>query len=106
MDSATAISTMIERIVEGFAPERIILFGSHARGNASRWSDIDLLVVMKKAPDLRELTVEIRQTLSDLPVSKDIVVTTPERLEERSRMVGTVHRAAMLDGKTVYERPD
>ena len=61
---------------------------------------------MKKAPDLRELTVEIRQTLSDLPVSKDIVVTTPERLEERSRMVGTVHRAAMLDGKTVYERPD
>ena len=106
MDSATAISTMVERIVEGFAPERIILFGSHARGNASRWSDIDLLVVMKKAPDLRELTVEIRQTLSDLPVSKDIVVTTPERLEERSRMVGTVHRAAMLDGKTVYERPD
>ena len=106
MDSAAAISTMVERIVEGFAPERIILFGSHARGNASRWSDIDLLVVMKKAPDLRELTVEIRQTLSDLPVSKDIVVTTPERLEERSRMVGTVHRAAMLDGKTVYERPD
>ena len=106
MDSAAAISTMVDRIVEGFAPERIILFGSHARGNASRWSDIDLLVVMKKAPDLRELTVEIRQTLSDLPVSKDIVVTTPERLEERSRMVGTVHRAAMLDGKTVYERPD
>ena len=106
MDSATAISTMVDRIVEGFAPERIILFGSHARGNASRWSDIDLLVVMKKAPDLRELTVEIRQTLSDLPVSKDIVVTTPERLEERSRMVGTVHRAAVRDGKTVYERPD
>ena len=88
MDSATAISTMVDRIVEGFAPERIILFGSHARGNASRWSDIDLLVVMKKAPDLRELTVEIRQTLSDLPVSKDIVVTTPERLEERSHVGG------------------
>ena len=104
MDSAAAISTMVDRIVEGFAPERIILFGSHARGNASRWSDIDLLVVMDDVPNHHDTTVAILRKLSDLPVSKDIVVTTPERLEERSRMVGTVHRAAMLDGKTVYAR--
>ena len=43
MDSATAISTMVERIVEGFAPERIILFGSHARGTATRLVEMTLI---------------------------------------------------------------
>ena len=73
-------------------------------GRRRKWSDVDLMVVMDDVPNHHDATVAILRKLSDLPVSKDIVVTTPERLEERSRMVGTVHRAAMRDGKTVYAR--
>ena len=104
LDASTAISTMVERIVLDFDPERIILFGSYAKGTAGKWSDIDLLVVMEEAPDLRETTVAIRRKLSDMPIAKDIIVTTPERFEERSRMVGTIHREVKRSGRTIYER--
>ena len=100
----TIISTMIDRIVSRFQPLRVILFGSHARGTATAWSDIDLLVVLPSVHDNREATVAIRQTLGDLPVSKDIVVTTPDEVVRRSRLVGTVLRAALREGKVVYER--
>ncbi len=104
IDAATAISIMIDRIVESFDPKRIILFGSQARGTATPWSDVDLMVVMDDLADGRATTIAIRQALSDVRISKDIVVTTQKRLEERSRAVGTVHRAVMREGKTVYER--
>ena len=104
MDATTAISIMVDRIVDGFDPERIILFGSQARGTATPWSDVDLMVVLDDLPDGRETTVAIRRALSDLRISKDILVTTREKLEERSRVVGTVHRAVLREGKTVYER--
>ena len=46
----------------------------------------------------------MRRTLSDLPVSKDIIVTTPEEIARRGHIVGTVLRAALREGKVVYER--
>ena len=98
------ISTMVDRIVAGFQPLRIILFGSHARGTATPGSDVDLLVVLPDVRDNRETTVAIRQALGDLPASKDIVVTTPEEITRRGRLVGTILRAALREGKVVYER--
>lgn len=95
---------MVERIVTGFQPLRIILFGSHARGTATPSSDVDLLVVLPDVRDNREATVAIRQALGDLLASKDIVVTTPDELARRGRLVGTVLRAALREGKVVYER--
>ncbi len=44
--SETFIPTMAERIVTRFQPLRIVLFGSHARDTASKWSDVDLLVIL------------------------------------------------------------
>ena len=76
--SETFIPTMVDRIVEGFQPARIVLFGSHARGTATEWSDVDLLVILPNVSDKRDTAIEIRRTLGDLPVCKDIVVATPE----------------------------
>ena len=95
---------MVERLVAGFQPARILLFGSRARGADNRWSDVDLLVVMEEVTDKRRAAVEMGRTLRDLPVSKDIIVTTPEEIARRGHIVGTVLRAALRDGKILYER--
>ena len=105
MTAETIIATMVERIVGRFQPSRVVLFGSQARGDANEWSDVDLLVVMGNVPDKRRAAVEIRRLLGDLPISKDIVVTTPDEIARRGYMVGTVLHAALREGKVVYERP-
>jgi predicted nucleotidyltransferase len=98
------IKEMIQRIVSTFQPEKIILFGSHARGKASADSDVDLLVVMNLSGSKREKQLEIRLALQDFPVPKDIVVTTPEEFEWRKEIPGTIERPAALEGKVVYAR--
>lgn len=106
MTVETIISTMVERIVGRFQPARIVLFGSYARGTAIESSDVDLLVVMGNVQDKRRAAVEIRRSLGDLPVSKDIVVTTPDEIANRGEVVGSVLHAALREGVTVYEQPD
>ena len=103
--SETFISIMVDRIVKGFRPLQVVLFGSHARGAATEWSDVDLLVVLPNGTDKRDSAIEIRRTLGDLPVCKDIVVATPEELARRGHMVGTLLRSALRDGKVLYDRP-
>ena len=105
MTSEAIISTMVDRIVGRFQPSRVVLFGSQARGTAGEWSDVDLLVVMRDVPDKRRAAVEIRRSLGDLPISKDIVVTTPEEVTHRGHVVGTLLHAALSEGTVLYERP-
>jgi predicted nucleotidyltransferase len=95
---------MVERIVQGFHPLRVVLFGSHARGTAIAESDVDLLVVLREVADKRRTTVEIRRALGDLPVSKDIIVTTPDEIVRRGELVGSVLRPALREGKVLYEQ--
>ncbi len=98
------IDEMVRRIVARFSPERIILFGSRARGSHSTHSDVDLLVVLGGSRPGREQTVEIRKALADLPVAKDIIVVTPEYFERYRNVVGTVVWPAVREGTVLYER--
>ncbi len=102
--SGDVTDAMVQKIVHGFAPLRVILFGSRARGEANPDSDVDLLVVFDQAPDKRQLAIAIRRTLRDFMVPKDILVTTPEEIRRTGRVVGTVLRSAIKDGKVLYER--
>lgn len=88
------ISIMTERIVHEFDPLQIILFGSQARGDADRDSDIDLLVVFAELTDKRKTAIDIEHALSDVPVAKDIIVSTPEELERSRTRIGSVLRYA------------
>lgn len=99
-----SISEITRRIVSEFQPEKIILFGSHARGTAGPDSDVDLLVVMPVAGSKRAKRIEIAVALSDLQVAKDIVVATPEELRRYRDVVGTIVRSALREGKVLYER--
>ena len=93
------ISIMTERIVRDFDPLQIILFGSQARGDSDRNSDIDLLVVFSELTDKRKTALDILRALSDLPVAKDILVSTPEELEHHRTRIGSVLRYAQQEGK-------
>jgi len=95
---------MIDRIVTGFDPLRIILFGSWARGEARSDSDVDLLVVLPDIAHKRKITVDIMRVLNGIPASKDIVVTTPEEISSCGNVIGLVLRPALREGKVVYER--
>ena len=104
LNAADWIPVIVDRLVQQFRPLRIILFGSHARGDARPDSDVDLLVVLPEAPDKRRVNVAMLRALRDLPVAKDVVVTTPEEIARRGNLVGTVLRPALREGKVLYER--
>lgn len=102
--TAELLQEMTDRIVHGFQPLKVILFGSHARGEAGRYSDIDLLVVLPEVGDKRKTTVAILRVLGDFIVPADVVITTPEEISRRGTLVGTVLRPALREGRTLYER--
>ena len=98
------IEEMVRRIAEQFHPEKIILFGSHARGTAGPDSDVDLLVVMHVQGSRRQKATEIDLSLSDREIPLDLLVVTPEQFDRDRGMIGTVIRPAAREGKVLYER--
>lgn len=98
------LEMMTKRIVDNFNPLRIMLFGSYARGTPDFHSDIDLLVVVENGIKKRETAVEIRKLLSDSPIAKDVVVTTPEAIEKYGNVCGYVIYYALREGVVLYER--
>jgi predicted nucleotidyltransferase len=95
---------MVRRIVREFRPERVIVFGSHARGEAGPDSDVDLLVVMPVHGSRREKQVDIRVALHDIRVPIDVIVTSPEDFAWRKEVVGTIEYPAAKEGKVLYAR--
>ncbi len=97
------IPIMTDRIVHEFDPLQVILFGSQARENTDQHSDIDLLVVFAELSDKRKMAIDIMNALSDLPVAKDIIVSTPEELESSRTRIGSVLRYAQQEGKILWK---
>ncbi len=98
------IEAMVRRIVCRFAPHQVILFGSHARGDAGPDSDVDLLVVMPVEGSKREKQIEIRIALHDYRIPKDVVVVTPEEVARKKDVVGTIVRPALREGRVLYTK--
>jgi predicted nucleotidyltransferase len=92
---------VIDRITEQFHPQKIIVFGSYARGTADQESDLDLLVVMETEMKLIHQAAEIAVALDHrLPV--DVLVRRPEQLEKRND--GDIILNTILDeGVVVHE---
>ena len=70
------LDEIVSRIVKRFHPERIILFGSHARGTAQTDSDVDLLIVMPVPDTRRKLATEIDLSLVGIDIPTDVIVVT------------------------------
>jgi|SRR5208337_1255852 predicted nucleotidyltransferase len=98
------IEEIIGRILAVTQAERIILFGSAARGEMTRDSDIDLIVLKKAAPgNPRKENVRLRQALRGLDHAFDIIVMATERFEESKGVIGGIAYPANKYGKVIYE---
>jgi len=103
MISDETLSQVRERLVNGFHPEKIILFGSQARGTADDRSDVDILVVCSFEGKRRHLMLEMDRALRGLGLARDIMILTPEEFELDCHIPGTIARPAWKEGKVLYE---
>lgn len=104
VESPEVLDDLVRRIAERFSPDRIILFGSRARGDAAPDSDIDLLVLFPEVADPNRRAAEVYAALVDFPRPMDIVVSTSSRFERYRNVVNTVYWPASREGKVLYER--
>jgi len=96
------IRELCDRIVREFHPERVILFGSYARGDADEDSDVDLLVVMPfEGKGARKSAEIMKRVRPEFPV--DVIVRTPETVRERIELGDFFLRDAIGEGKVLHE---
>ena len=62
------------------------------------------MVVLNHIQNKHRTTVEILDSLRDVPVGKDIIVVTPEEIERKGNVAGTITHEALQEGKIMYER--
>ena len=93
------------QIGEQFHAERVILFGSYARGRPTADSDVDLLVIGPFKGRSVDKSVEIRMKLRpQFPV--DILIRTPEKVRQRIKMGDCFMQEVLEKGKVLYEADD
>ena len=97
-----AIDDVVRQIIEKFRPQKIILFGSYARGDFRAESDVDLLVVMETTLKPVRQEIEISRNL-DYEFGLDLLVYTPTTLKQRLELGDSFLREIVRDGKIVYE---
>jgi len=104
MNLTDQLPEITRRIVRTSNPEKIVLFGSHARGVFDADSDLDLLVIVPGVKHLRQESIRVRRALRGLLAPVDIVVATPEQIERLGDIPGLIYRTALREGKVLYER--
>ena len=104
MIDQSILDDIIRRIVEVADPERIILFGSAARGDMNRDSDVDLLIV-KEGGDPLDLMGQIYQNMYGAGAAVDAIVVTPQAIERYKDSHALIIKPALQEGKVVYETP-
>jgi uncharacterized protein len=104
MSAQADLDEIVDVIARRFAPERIILFGSRARGDAKTDSDIDLLVLFAEVEDPRAKAVEMYAATASCRAATDILVSTTGRFERFKDIVNTIYWPAAREGKVLYER--
>ncbi len=98
------IRAIARHIAEKFNPEQIILFGSHAYGRPTAWSDVDVLVVMDTPKGELETSLEVMKSLPKLTFHVDVVVRSREAIERRKKLYDWFLIDITEKGKTLYER--
>jgi len=101
---ANLLQEIVRRLVEAIDPDRIILFGSRARGDARPDSDIDLLIVKDTDQPAYRRAIPAYRALSGLGVPKDIIWRTPAEVEDWSRVATYVTTRALQEGRILYEK--
>ncbi|PSN14031.1 hypothetical protein C7293_13365 [filamentous cyanobacterium CCT1] len=105
MLTQTTIEQIADRIVERFHPEKIILFGSYARGEAHDHSDLDLLIVMATlAPRGQRSAPILKMLAQDYAEPIDVVVRSAQALKDWEQIPGSFAHQVLTEGIVLYDR--
>ena len=96
------LDEIVRRIVAVAQPEKIILFGSAARGEMGRHSDVDLLIV-KDGADRRRTATRIYRHLHGVDAAVDLIVVTPADVDRFRDSHALIIKPALREGRVVYE---
>lgn len=96
------IKQIVDKIVDGLNPEKVILFGSYATGSATANSDLDLLIIMDSDKPSYKRSAAVRSLLWPPKVAMDILVYSPEEIEKVSGLPNHVVTDAFKTGKVLY----
>ena len=99
------IEKIIHLIVSLVSPEQIILFGSYARGDNSKKSDIDLLIIIKNLKNEREINNLLYNAFFDneINIPIDLISIDYEKYNKLSKEIGYVYKTVREQGKVLYE---
>ena len=99
------IEEIIRKIVEAFQPRRIVMFGSRARGDTRPDSDLDLMVEMETLDPPAERMRTISALFGLRRWAMDLIVYTPQEVEEQRQYRNSLIRVIESEGKVLYEQP-
>lgn len=104
MARAELIDPIVAQVVAAVQPMQVMLFGSHARGDAREDSDVDLLIVIADGADRRE----VARTLYTLPSKElglcpvDFIVVTASEFARRQHRIGSIYPSIAREGRELY----
>ena len=98
----TDVRNALRILIEVAQPERVILFGSHARGQATAQSDIDLLVIERHVEDRAREMVRLRRALRPLRIPVDLLVYSTEDVARWGHQPGSALYAALHEGQVIH----
>jgi len=104
MISQKQIESVVQVIVEGYEPMKIILFGSYAYGHPTKDSDLDLLIIKDGEASGIQRNRRVRNILKDFSIPIDVIVKSSQEFDMLKDVIGTVIYPANKYGKVVYEQ--
>ena len=101
-DVESIVRRMVERVVERFNPISVWLFGSMARGDCNKHSDVDLMIIMPEGTDHETAELDIMAELRGSMLPKDVLVNTPDTFQRTVDDLGTVQHTVHKHGVMLY----
>lgn len=103
-EAGKIINEIVDRILKGYDPKKIILFGSYAHGEPTEHSDIDILIVTERRFTPEE-TYEIRRKLlRHFAIPVQLVCVSDEEFAETKDIIGGIAYPASKYGEILYEK--
>lgn len=103
MITKETLTDVVNKIVNAAKPQKIVLFGSYARSEMHKNSDLDLLIIERSLPNKGKEMMRLRNIIGDIGIGVDVLVYSEDEVEAWGNLPGTALYSALKEGKVVYE---